>query len=167
MEMTQADLDEFCEALESGRYQQGMGLLKQRLGPTREEFVHCCLGILSELHKDREKISSCETNDGVFSFFVPREDEGLFDQSNAELLNIFKRKFNSSEAGFKVHKGDLSKDELLRLDKEEPSGTESEYFSAIELNDAGIPFTRIAELARKHIRVINNYEERIPVTQPD
>lgn len=159
--MTQEDLDEFVGALEGGKYPQGQHRLRakadawERAGPIGE-WRYCCLGVLSHLQKD--KVGLVEDSQINTTYYRLPGDTVQYG-TNSDLHKVLQRRFNCNEAGFSVPLSELTFKEISLVYKEGTSGA----VSAMGLNDGGIPFQRIAELARKSIVVINNYEERIPV----
>ena len=54
--MTKAEAREWVEALRSGKYRQGHGVLKDSVGDNN--FEYCCLGVECEVHPEQNKAVS-------------------------------------------------------------------------------------------------------------
>lgn len=76
--------EQWCQALESGEYEQTKGALKKRTGLSTDEeekcFGFCCLGVLAEIVKDEISGAYWAPDpidiDGQYEFVGPNDSEG-------------------------------------------------------------------------------------------
>lgn len=133
MRMTRKELDQWLEALRSGRFIQGNGALKSMVNKVTQ---HCCLGVLCELHKDL-----------LIESFDSLNNEWLFNSESMVLPTAIVNKFQSKRNGASIPSN------LLTEEEKEMFGN-MDYISVAGLNDRGLSFSRIAELLEKVVEII-------------
>lgn len=128
----------WTEALRSGKYKQGRGLLKQI--DKKGQFKHCCLGVLCELYnKDRKKKKkkALYVKDDILSCpLTGKVVEGFSFDGDDQLLPYIVREW----AGL-----DSSNGEVFIGGK---------FFDLAELNDSGKKFSTIANFIEKNVEIL-------------
>lgn len=158
MQMTLQDRDQLLEALRGGQYPQGMYSLERR-------GIFCCLGVISALLHQSIGLKRWERKDGLIAYY---STEHVKEDGYSTAIDLHQRlaeKLNCAKQGFAVPKQFFDEGELVKLNYDEVAFGGRVH--AISLNDTGFTFTRIAELAEKVIVVIDNYEDRNVVFDPN
>lgn len=124
MKMPRELKEKWIEALRSGKYKQGYGVLK-----TKGEY--CCLGVLQELRGVEEKI----VGDGVSTF---NGFSTVLDEKTCRDLNCLNIGFDIPQECIKECT---------------PYWAEDRHVSIANVNDLGVPFSKIADLVEKYVEV--------------
>ncbi len=129
MKMNIAEKHEWIEALVSGQYEQGEGVLYYK---TKEQF--CCLGVLAELSKERCNLKLEVDQAGYMAY----------DDDTNGLCKALRDRYKTNTFGFLVPTSLLTEDEA----KGQNILHTGDIFGVAvsDLNDSGMKFTRIAEL---------------------
>lgn len=154
MKMTQEDLDELCEALESGRFPQGTHRL-ERVGS------FCCLGLLSKLQADKGHVYRIPDEDpsmDVWYFDKSGEVSSVSGTGSSSCLTPgLMTRFSCSSVGFSIPYEELP----LEIQGMGKFVVERRYsstgYSLADLNDFGVPFPLISKLIRKHVEIVKEY----------
>ena len=122
----------WCEALESGIYQQAIGKLKDGNG-------YCCLGVACEISNLGEWTYSGEysTDDGITRFTLPLIVQNWYGLEHENpLVNLTSEEY----ATFLVN---YAKNHSTAL-------TQNKSINLTDLNDNGFTFTNIAAIIRRN-----------------
>lgn len=135
--MTLEERTEWTSALLDGKYKQGKGFLHEP-----EIATFCCLGVLCDLVKDRLYLTAIMDESGVMSY----------NDDCTGFCKTLRDKYDAESFGFRVPATLLTAEELKMQDY--LSGGSVKDFNIADLNDAGMKFTRIAELIEKCVEVV-------------
>lgn len=119
---------EWADELQSGKYEQGKGLLKS-------DGRYCCLGVLCEAVLDLPSVG----NDGLVGFYVQEGEEERFES----LPSSIKTKYSLGKS-ITQKEADLINSTTTII----VSPYMSREITLITLNDSGVPFYAIGMLIK-------------------
>lgn len=140
---------EWVEALESGDYNQGQGLLKQVVDEGKVQ--HCCLGVLCEV----AGVEWIERDNGdVVQLVVPYREVPVLSASElehtrTEYTDAF-LPYSLAERVLDQGTSDPEVEITAEIAERNDMFREGETCGLTQLNDEGIPFDMIARAIRRH-----------------
>lgn len=151
MQMTLQDRDKLLVALRDGSHPQGIHALEHK-------GHFCCLGVFSVLFYKDVGLDRNPRSDGLIWYRNPEKKT----TATVDLHQDFWGRFQCTGHGFSVPEKLLTSRQLDRIKWD----GRDEEIPAMSLNDGGLTFSEIADLAEKIIVVIDNYEDRNVVFDP-
>lgn len=140
----------WVEALESGDYNQGQGLLKQ-VNKHEGKVEHCCLGVLCEIAGEEW----IEQDDGVGSRptvayrEVPVLSTSGLEHTRTEYTDAY-LPYSLAERVLDRGTSDPEVEITAEIAECNDMFREGETYGLTQLNDEGIPFDMIARAIRRH-----------------
>lgn len=148
MKMTLTERNQWTAALRSGEYQQTKGLLRDKHG-------HCCLGVLETVRGTECRLECINLELEGSSSDTTYFEFGTNEKQTAVLTLATQAALKAAANGFEVPSSWLTQEELVSCGA---SYSPERDPTITNLNDAGISFTRIAELVELCVELVDEQE---------